>query len=105
MYRYNRRCSCDRCKSHALMAPAILVTLGILFLLEEFGSWRLGFDHTWPLILIVVGGIILAKRNASMAGHIDPAQEYVVMAPPQSQSIVPAPTTQTEPPAPEVNHG
>ena len=104
MYRYNRRCSCDRCKSHALMAPAILVTMGVLFLLEEFGTWRMGFDHTWPLILIVIGGIILAKRNASMTGHIDPAQEYV-MVQPQTQSIVPAPPTQTEPPASEVSHG
>lgn len=86
------------------MAPAILVTLGILFLLEEFGSWRLGFDHTWPLILIVIGGVILAKRNASMNGHIDPAQEYVPMQPPQQ----PMPVAQTEPPQPpasEVSHG
>jgi hypothetical protein len=104
MYRYNRRCACDRCKSHALMAPAILVTLGILFLLEEFGSWRLGFDHTWPLILIVIGGVILAKRNASMSGHIDPAQEYVPMQPPQ-QPMTLAQTEPPQPPASEVNHG
>ncbi len=104
MYRYNRRCACDRCKSHALMAPAILVTLGILFLLEEFGSWRLGFDHTWPLILIVIGGVILAKRNASMSGHIDPAQEYVTMQPPQQLMTV-AETEPPQPPASEVNHG
>jgi hypothetical protein len=86
------------------MAPAILVTLGILFLLEEFGSWRLGFDHTWPLILIVIGGVILAKRNASMSGHIDPAQEYVTMQPPQQPMTV-AQTEPPQPPASEVNHG
>jgi hypothetical protein len=104
MYRYNRRCACDRCKSHALMAPAILVTLGVLFLLQEFGSWRLGFDHTWPLILIVIGGIILAKRNASMTGHVDPVQEYVMMQPP-AQSTAMVQTDPTQPPASEVNHG
>lgn len=82
MYRYNRRCSCDRCKSHALMAPAILVTIGVLFLLSEFGGWRVNFDHTWPVILIVIGGVVLAKRNASVEGHVDPAQEYVVLQQP-----------------------
>lgn len=101
MYRDNRRCACDRCRSHALMAPAILVTLGVLFLLQEFGSWRLEFNHTWPLILIVIGGVILAKRNASMTGHIDPAQEFVMMSPPSSTAI----TTTPQPPASEVNHG
>ena len=96
MYRYNRRCSCDRCKAHALMAPAILVTIGVLFLLAEFGGSRLDFDRTWPIILIVVGGVILARRNGSMEGHVDPAQEYVVLQQPvvvaNPAAIVPAPT-------------
>jgi Domain of unknown function (DUF5668) len=102
MYRYNRRCSCDRCKAHALMAPAILVTVGVLFLLEEFGSGLMSFERTWPLILIVIGGVILARRNASIDGHIDPAQGYVVMQ--QPMSAVPAPV----PPASSdsgVHHG
>ena len=81
MYRYNRRCSCARCRSHALMAPAILVTVGVLFLLQEFGSWQFEFNHTWPVMLIVIGGILLANRNASLEGHLDPAQPYVVMPP------------------------
>lgn len=102
MYRYNRRCACDRCKAHGLFAPVILVTLGVLFLLQEFGSWRLNFDHTWPLLLIVIGGVILAKRNASMDGHVDPAQSYVSMQPPtQSVSSI----TPPQPPTSEVNHG
>jgi hypothetical protein len=82
MYRYNRRCFCDRCKAHALLAPAILVTIGVLFLLSEFGGYRVNFDHTWPVILIVIGAVILAKRNGSMEGHVDPAQEYVVLQQP-----------------------
>ncbi len=100
MYRYNRRCSCDRCKAHALMGPSILITIGVLFLLQEFGSWRVGFDHTWPLILIVVGGVILAMRNASMTNHIDPAQPYVVL----QQPVAAAPVT-PEAPNSEVSHG
>lgn len=83
MYRFNHRCSCDRCKAHSMMWPAILITVGVLFLLQEFGGWRFDFwDHTWPLVLIVIGGVILAKRNAPMEGHVDPAQEYVVLQQP-----------------------
>ena len=103
MYRYNRRCSCDRCKAQSLMAPAILITVGVLFLLQEFGSWQLGFEHTWPLVMIVVGGVILARRNASMNGHIDPAQEYVVMQQPLTVASAPAaPPTSSDS---EVSHG
>lgn len=102
MYRYNRRCTCDRCKSHALMGPAILVTVGVLFLLQEFGSWRVGFDHTWPVILIVIGTVILARRNAPTTGHVDPAQEYVAL-PQQAVTVTPMPAPQN--PDSEVNHG
>jgi membrane-bound ClpP family serine protease len=75
------------------MAPVILVTIGVLFLLQEFASWQFGFDHTWPVMLIVIGGILLANRNASIEGHLDPAQPYVLTPqpmpaqnPPQSPS-------------------
>lgn len=103
MYRYNRRCACDRCRAHVLLWPAILVTLGVLFLLQEYGSWRFDFDRTWPVLLIVIGGVILAKRNASMNGHIDPAQEYVVLQPQQALTVPPAPPTGTT--DPEVHNG
>lgn len=101
MYRYNRRCSCDRCKAHALMAPAILITVGVLFLLQEFGSWQLGFEHTWPLLMIVAGAVILARRNASTNGHIDAAQEYVVLQQPLPAAPVPPAASSNS----EVNHG
>ena|SRR5690349_2814880 len=102
MYRYNRRCACDRCKAHALMGPAILVTIGVLFLLQEFGSWRVGFDHTWPVILIVIGGVILARRNASAEGHVDAAQEYVIV---QQPAVIVPTSSISHPNDTEVNHG
>ena len=102
MYRYNRRCACDRCKAHALMGPAILVTVGVLFLLQEFGSWRVGFEHTWPVILIVIGAVILARRNAPTTGHVDDTQQYVVL-PQQPLPATPAPVPQN--PDSEVHNG
>lgn len=61
-------CTCDRCKMRCIMAPAIMVTLGILFLLDELHGP--GFERTWPLILLVIGGVKLLQSNASDAGHI-----------------------------------
>jgi len=52
------------------MGPAILITLGFLFLLEEY--FRIRFDDTWPLLLIVMGLLSFAARSASTEGHVQP---------------------------------
>lgn len=49
---------------------AILVTIGVLFLLAEFTRW--GFHNTWPAILIVLGLLQVYRHSASTAGHVDP---------------------------------
>jgi membrane-bound ClpP family serine protease len=38
----------------SLTAPVILITLGVIFLLEEFVP-HLGFRKTWPVVLVVFG--------------------------------------------------
>ncbi|HEY6338249.1 MAG TPA: DUF5668 domain-containing protein [Candidatus Sulfotelmatobacter sp.] len=64
----NRRCcQCERCSTRRLMGPAVLVTLGVLFLLDSAGS--VGFERTWPAILLVVGVVKLVQSNASSEGH------------------------------------
>jgi hypothetical protein len=62
------RCVCDRCKMRCIMWPAIMVTLGVLFLIDNLHGPE--FERTWPLILLVVGGVRLLQSNASEAGHI-----------------------------------
>lgn len=42
----------------AIRGPIILITIGVLFLLDKFTS--LSFGQTWPVILIVVGALALA---------------------------------------------
>jgi hypothetical protein len=61
-------CPCDRCRMRKLMGPAMLVTIGTLFLLQSLNGPN--FDRTWPAILLVIGIVKLLQSNASSAGHI-----------------------------------
>ena len=53
------------------MGPAVLITLGVLFLLDQVSHvhW-LDFDNTWPAFLIVIGLVMFLQHNASAAGHV-----------------------------------
>jgi Domain of unknown function (DUF5668) len=68
IYIRNRHCHCMRCRTRGLTGGAILVTLGILFLLDNYGF--LYFDDSWPVLLIVIGLLSFAARSASTEGHI-----------------------------------
>jgi hypothetical protein len=63
-------CQCQMCRTRRLMGPAILVTLGVLFLLDSVS--RIGFGRTWPAILLVIGVVKLMQSNASGSGHVGP---------------------------------
>ena len=63
-------CGCARCRIHGLMGPAILITLGVLFLIGQ-SSGRYSFADLWPILLIVIGAIKLLEATASTAGHTD----------------------------------
>ena len=64
------RCKCARCTCRALMGPAVLITIGVLFLLGQ-GRSDLGFfEKTWPILLLVIGAIKLAEALASPEGHV-----------------------------------
>src|SRR5882757_6761533 len=80
-------CPCDRCRTRKLMGPAMLVTIGMLFLLEEVGRGNLHFGRTWPAILLVIGIVKLVQSNASSAGHVGPLPG----APPVVGPIPPVP--------------
>jgi len=86
-------CRCERCRTRKLMGPAILVTLGVLFLLDSVS--RLEFHRTWPAILLVVGVVKLVQSNASSTGHIGPLPPG---APPSAPSP-PGPPASPQPPA------
>jgi hypothetical protein len=50
------------------MGPAILITIGVLFLVQQF-HWEYGFRKTFPIILLVIGVVKLAEALASDTGH------------------------------------
>lgn len=82
------RCSCQSCTIRNLMGPAIVVTLGLLFLLQEVHGGMLDFGNTWPILLLVIGAIRLASALAPMEGHVYPS---VAPVPPPSPGAPPTP--------------
>ncbi len=74
------RCNCEQCRTRRLMGPAMLVTLGVLFLLDSVSN--IDFNKTWPAILLVIGVVKLFQSNASSAGHVGPFPPDVSTYPP-----------------------
>lgn len=66
------RCRCPRCTIRALAGPAVVITIGVLFLLQEVRGGNFDFGNTYPVILVVLGAILLASSLAPMDGHISP---------------------------------
>jgi hypothetical protein len=83
------RCRCQSCTIRGMMGPAILITIGILFLLHQVHGGRLQFDNTWPVILLVIGLILLASSLAPRDGHIDPPPQALPPGPPPIPPAVP----------------
>jgi hypothetical protein len=82
-----------------MMGPAVLVTLGTLFLIGEFSSFE--FHRSWPVLFLVIGIVMLLQRTAPIDGH-QPPQLYTAMpvAPPP-----PAAPTGNVPPQQGPNEG
>ena len=53
----------NRSTLRAIRAPVTLITLGLLFALNNFT--RFGFSETWPVLLIVFGALSLLCREGS----------------------------------------
>jgi hypothetical protein len=86
------RCACRRCTIRGLMGPAVIITVGVLFLLDQTGSGNFSFWNTSPVILIVIGLISLAAAASSAEGHISgQVPPTVPVAPP---AVPPVPQNQ-----------
>ena len=89
-----------RYNARGLMGPAVLLTLGMQFLLNNLGGPS--FGHTLPLLLIVIGDILAMERSSPRS----PGSQFPPPPPPPPPG--PAgpepPTTRVEPPS-EVKNG
>ena len=59
-------------RHRSLAGPAVLVTLGVIFLLDNLHNhwWNVpGFGRTWPLILLVIGVLKLVERGYLGGNH------------------------------------
>src|SRR3954469_22640032 len=90
-------CHCMRRQTSCLTGPAVLLTLGILFLLDGFLG--IDFSRTWPALLIVIGGIKFLQMSGSTEGHVGPGEPGSRYTPP------PPPPVADEQKESEVNHG
>jgi hypothetical protein len=77
-------------RHRSLAGPAVLVTIGVLSLLENLNGP--GWDRTWPVILLVLGVIKLMERSGHLGGM-----------PPQAPSIPPSPGAPDQQPSAEVD--
>ena len=77
------RCPCVRCGMNCMMWPVLLVTFGVLMLLDSVNAAY--FKHTWPIMLVVFGAVRLMQTSAPTAGHIEagsiPAHEIPPVPP------------------------
>ncbi len=46
--------------SRRLMGPIVLITIGVLFLLDQVSDWS--FWRTWPILFIVIGAVKIFER-------------------------------------------
>ena len=69
----------------AIRGPVILITLGVLFALNNFT--RFGFSETWPVLLIVLGLLsLLGRQTSPPPPYSNPPGVYT---PPQAPPVEP----------------
>ncbi len=97
--RAQHSCGCGRCVTRCMMGPALVLTTGILFMLQSTGIADI--DRTWPAWILVVGVVKLLQSSASSAGHVGPlppAPPGVGVAPPSPSAFSnPAPNPSSDP--------
>lgn len=92
----------------AIRGPITLITVGVLFALNNFTTYR--FHQTWPVLLIVFGLLSLVRRGVEPV-YETPAPGYVPPPPPYNPPVPPAApgsyrhSTYNEPPSASPSKG
>src|SRR6476620_7453114 len=61
----------DRSLVSAIRGPITLITVGVLFAMNNFTPYR--FHQTWPVLLIVFGLLSLLRRSVEPPAPVGPA--------------------------------
>ena len=65
------RCAAMHQSARPAWGPSVdVITVGVLFLLQQMRGGYFDFGNTYPVILVVIGAILLASSLAPMEGHI-----------------------------------
>jgi len=86
------------CGARGLMGPAVLMTIGAQFLLNNLGI--IPFGRTLPVLLIVIGVVLAVQRSVHHSGDIYPAP-----APGSGGTEAPTPAAENPVPPSEVKNG
>ena len=60
----------DSSLARAVRGPIILITVGVLFALNNFTPY--GFNQTWPVLLIVIGLLSFLGKGIGRGGPSGP---------------------------------
>ena len=97
--RSRRICTCGRCSTRWLMGPAMVLTTGVLLLLQSLDIRNAGLDHTWPAWILVVGIVKMIQSSASSAGHVGPLPGAPPAVSPPATPPPSNPSPSNQPPA------
>ncbi len=84
-------------RKSSLMGPAVLVTVGSLFLIQSLDGPN--FGHTWPVLLLAIGLVKLLE------GHNPPPPFPPTPPPPGAGASSAPPAGEVSPPSSEVHNG
>ena len=79
------------------MGAAVLITLGVLFLLQSYNV--IPFGRSLPVLFLVIGCVLLVARTGSTEGHVQPRWIQGPTVPPPVQQ--PWTSTAVPPPPPQ----
>jgi len=79
------------------MGAAVLITIGVLFLLQSY--WYIPFHRTFPVLLLVIGCVLLISRSGSTEGHVNPPWYNAPVMPQQNPQQWTAGPTPPPPPS------
>ncbi|HEY1341783.1 MAG TPA: DUF5668 domain-containing protein [Bryobacteraceae bacterium] len=87
----------------AIRGPITLITIGVLFALNNFTTYR--FEQTWPVILIVFGLLSLLRRSVQPDMPAPPPYAYPPAGPQPTYPNTPYSQTTYAQPAPDAARG